>query len=98
MMNSDLRKKNERALVTLYFADGGAVYEKYLQEVASMCPSITSTWQRESALHAVVNSLAHQVSIDNLSVYDILTVTMLCPCACNSPVLLRDAKQNQGEV
>lgn len=66
-MNAEFRKKHEQSLLTKYFADGASAYEKFLKEAATVSGSMASTWLRESALHAAVNSLAPQV--DHLNVY-----------------------------
>lgn len=66
-MNSQFRTAGRRVLVTKYFADGNDAYEQHLRKAATVAASMASVWLREPSLHAVIDSLAHQV--DHLNVY-----------------------------
>jgi hypothetical protein len=60
-MNGAFREPGKAAHVTLHYADGEAAYDRALAEAATVSASMASTWNREAALHAAVDSLAPQV-------------------------------------
>jgi hypothetical protein len=66
-MNSAFRVRGRKYHVTLRFVDGDDTYHRLLREAATVTASIASVWTREIALHAAVDSLAHQV--DRINVY-----------------------------
>lgn len=91
-MNAEFRKKHEQSLVTKYFADGPDAYENYLKEASTVSGSMASIWLRESALHAAVNSLSHQV--DHLNVY--LNGYDVVPSFLQQPYITVVQSQNAG--